>query len=156
MPAPYRIRGAVSGDIETLVSFSLREAEEAEHLALDGSAVRRGVAAAFGDPPLACYWVAETPEGQVIASISVVTEWSNFRGGHYWWIQSLFVVPEHRGRGLVELLLDHASAAAAEAGALDIRLYAHSSNERALRVYRRCGFEAAPYVIMRRRPPPSD
>lgn len=150
MAPAYRIRGAVSDDIETIVSFTLREAEEAERLILDAAAVRRGVGGAFADPPLACYWVAETPDGELVASVSVVTEWSNFRGGHYWWVQSLFVVPEHRGRGLVELLLDHVAAAAADAGALDLRLYAHASNERALRVYRRCGFEAAPYVIMRR------
>jgi ribosomal protein S18 acetylase RimI-like enzyme len=144
----YTIRAASSTDIDTLVTFTLREAYEAEGVERDEPAVRRGVLGAFGDPPLATYWVVETLEGEVIASTSVVTEWSDFRGGHYWWIQSLFIVPAHRGSGLVEWLIDDLAAKAA--GALDLRLYAHSSNERALRAYRRCGFTVAPYVIMTR------
>jgi ribosomal protein S18 acetylase RimI-like enzyme len=80
-----------------------------------------------------------------------VTEWSDFHGGQYWWIQSLFIVPEHRGTGLVELLIDHVDGQAEAAGALDLRLYAHTSNTRALHVYRRCGFDTAPYVLMRRK-----
>lgn len=150
MPPVYTIRDAVSADISTLIAFTLQEAFEAEGVERDPAAVTRGVQGAFRDPPLATYWVAETRGGAVVASTSVVTEWSDFQGGHYWWIQSLFIVPEHRGRGLVELLIDHVANAAAAAGAMDLRLYAHTSNERALRVYRRCGFTAAPYVIMTR------
>jgi GNAT superfamily N-acetyltransferase len=145
----YTIRDAVRGDIDTLVAFTLREAFEAEGVERDEAAVRRGVEGAFGDPPRARYWLVETVDDNVIASTSVVTEWSDFRGGYYWWIQSLFIVPAHRGSGLLEVLIDHLAKAAAEGGALELRLYAHSSNERALRAYRRCGFTVAPYVIMR-------
>ena len=84
------------------------------------------------------------------ASASVTTEWSNFHGGHYWWVQSLFVDPSHRGDGLVDRLLDHLAQTAAANGALDLRLYAHEVNARARRVYDRCGFTLAPYVLMRR------
>jgi ribosomal protein S18 acetylase RimI-like enzyme len=148
--ADYKIREALSADADTLVAFTLQEAFEAEGLHQDPEAVRRGVNGAFGDPPLSVYWVLEGPDGRAVASTSVVTEWSDFYGGHYWWIQSLFIVPEHRGRGLVEFLIDHLLNASKAAGALDLRLYAHSSNERALHVYRRCGFTVAPYVIMRK------
>ncbi len=146
----YTIRPAVRSDVELLIKFTLQEGHEAEGSPKDEAAVRRGVEGGFVDPPLSTYWVAESPEKAIVASTSVVTEWSDFRGGHYWWIQSLFIVPEHRGRGLVELLIDHLARAASEAGAVDLRLYAHSSNERALRVYQRCGFTVAPYVIMTR------
>jgi ribosomal protein S18 acetylase RimI-like enzyme len=146
----YTIRYATAVDIETIVGFTLEEAREAEARTLDAQAVRRGVAAAFAHPPRAVYWVAETADGGVAASASIVTEWSNFRGGEYWWVQSLYVAPAHRGKGLVDQLLEHLAAAAARAGALDLRLYAHVSNDRAHRVYERCGFERAPYVIMRR------
>jgi ribosomal protein S18 acetylase RimI-like enzyme len=141
----------VSADIDTLVAFTLQEAREAEGAEKDAAAVGRGVRAAFDDPPVATYWVAEIPDGSVVASISINTEWSDFHGGYYWWIQSLFIVPEHRGAGLVELLLDHVAKAAEASDALDLRLYAHESNQRALRVYYRCGFTAAPYIIMTRR-----
>lgn len=150
-PPPYSIRLATRDDIDTLVAFTLQEALDAERTHSTEAAVRRGVEAAFAIPPRATYWVAESIDHVVVASTSIVTEWSDFHGGDYWWVQSVFVTPEHRGGGLVDLLLDHLAALARAAGALDLRLYAHESNDRALRAYRRCGFTVAPYVIMARR-----
>jgi ribosomal protein S18 acetylase RimI-like enzyme len=63
-------------------------------------------------------------------------------------IQSLFIVPEHRGRGLVDSLLEFVATTARAAGALDLRLYVLQSNQRAIAAYRRCGFDVAPYTIM--------
>lgn len=148
VPADYTIRPATPADVDVLVAFTIQEAREAEGVEVIEASVRRGVEAAFASPPRATYWVVEDTEHHVVASASIVTEWSDFHGGDYWWVQSVFVRPEHRGRGLVDRLLDHLADAAAEAGALDLRLYAHQSNERALRVYRRCGFVQAPYVMM--------
>jgi ribosomal protein S18 acetylase RimI-like enzyme len=150
MRSEYRIRRATSSDLEAIVAFTLEEAWEAEGLELDTDSVGRGVLAGLEDPAVATYWVAEAADGRVMASASAVREWSDFKGGYYWWVQSLFVVPEHRGRGLVDLLLDTVAKAARAKGALDLRLYAHGSNARALDAYRRCGFEQTPYVIMRR------
>ena len=150
MAAAYTIRHAQPSDIDTLAAFTLQEAREAEAFDADPSAVRRGVEAAFSDLPPSTYWVAEW-DGQAVASVSAVKEWSDFRGGYYWWIQSVFVVAEHRGHGLLRLLLDHVAGVAKAAGALDLRLYAHASNERALQGYRRNGFTAAPYVLMTKR-----
>lgn len=146
----YTIRDAVAADIDSLVAFTVQEAREAEGVDADEAAVRRGVEGAFQNPPLATYWVAETDDGRPVGSTSVVTEWSDFHGGYYWWIQSLYIVAEHRGGALINLLLEHLAITAAASGALDLRLYAHTSNERALRAYRRRGFIVAPYVIMTR------
>lgn len=146
----YTIRRAVPDDVETLIAFTLREAQEAEGIELDAAAVRRGVGGAFDNPARATCWIAEDTDGRVVASTSIVTEWSNFHGGEYWWVQSLYIVPAHRGRGLVDRLLDHLWSASRAAGALDLRLYAHQSNEKALRVYTRCGFTASPYLILTR------
>jgi ribosomal protein S18 acetylase RimI-like enzyme len=151
MPSSYTIRDAIRADIDTLVAFTLQEAREAEGAEKAVHGVTRGVSAPFDDRRLASYWVAETADHQVVASISVVTEWSNFHGGDYWWIQSLFVAPEHRGSRLVDALINHVARAAGTAGALELRLYAHNSNHRALRAYQRCGFTVAPYVIMTRK-----
>lgn len=145
----YVVRDATPSDIDLLVSFTLQEAREAEGLELAEAGVRRGVEGGFGGAPFSTYWIAEA-DGRPAGSISVVREWSNFRGGQYWWVQSLFITPEHRGTGLLRRLLNHASEAARASGALDLRLYAHHSNARALRVYRREGFDASPYVIMTR------
>jgi len=144
------IRRASLEDLDTLVAFALREAREAEGADKDVQAVRRGVAAGLSEPPLARYWVAEAGNDGIVGSISVVTEWSNFHGGFYWWVQSLFVVPGRRGGGVAGALLDHVLQEARGASAVDLRLYVHTANERALRAYRRCGFEAAPYAIMRK------
>jgi ribosomal protein S18 acetylase RimI-like enzyme len=146
----YTIRRAVPDDVDTLIAFTLQEAQEAEGIELDAAAVRHGVRGAFDNPSRATCWIAEDAEGRVVASTSVVTEWSNFHGGEYWWVQSLYIVPAHRGRGLVDRLLDHLWSAAGAAGALDLRLYAHQSNEKALRVYKRLGFTASPYLILTR------
>jgi len=144
------IRKAALADIEILVDFTLKEACEAEGLEADAENVRRGVQGAFENPPLAAYWVAESPDGRVVASTSVITEWSNFHGGYYWWLQSLFIAPGHRGSGLVGQLLDHLAQVAKASGALDLRLYVHSLNGRARRAYGRYGFNEAPYSIMTR------
>lgn len=149
-PPSYTLRHAAEDDIPRLVAFTLQEARESEGYEANEAAVRRGVEGAFGERPFATYWVAECG-GEPVASISVVKEWSNFRGGHYWWIQSVFIVPEHRGTGLIAQLIDHVTSAARAGGALDLRLYAHASNDRALRAYRRCGFTTAPYELMTRR-----
>jgi ribosomal protein S18 acetylase RimI-like enzyme len=146
----YQIRKADHTDLDALVDFTLREATETESEAPEPGAVRLGVKAGIDGAAPVTYWVAQTGDGSLAGSVSVVTEWSNFRGGYYWWIQSLFILPDHRGRGLVNTLLGHVATRAAAAGALDLRLYVLESNQRAIAAYRRCGFDLLPYHIMRR------
>jgi ribosomal protein S18 acetylase RimI-like enzyme len=150
MTIAYTIRPGTAGDLDTLVAFTHAEAMDAERRGLDPAEARRGVEGAFAPVPKSRYWVVEGPKGGLVASASIVTEWSNFRGGDYWWIQSLYVTPEHRGQGLVDTLLAHLTDQARDAGALDLRLYGHDTNERALRAYKRCGFTVAPYIVMTR------
>lgn len=142
------IRDATINDVDLLVGFTLEEGREAERLELDPSAVRRGVVAAFQDPPPSRYWIAESG-GEAVAHVSVVTEWSNFTAGYYWWIQSVYIVPAHRGSGVLQQLLEHVEHVGRAEGARDIRLYVHRLNERAIRAYQRCGFTSAPYLMMR-------
>lgn len=151
MKSDYTVREAESTDIDSLVAFTVQEAKETEGDEPDKSVVTIGVQSGLDGSAPSTYWVAQSRNGQVVGSISVVTEWSNFRGGYYWWVQSLFIVPEHRGYGLVDLLLDTVADAARAARALDLRLYVLQSNQRAVAAYRRCGFEIAPYTIMVRR-----
>ena len=150
MHSAYSVRMANVSDLETIVALTMAEARDAEGADKDVGGVRRGVRMALEDPSLATYWLAERPGAGVVGSTSVVTEWSNFHGGYYWWVQSLYVVPEHRGRGLARQLLEMLAREARAAGAVDLRLYVHNSNRGALETYRRCGFEVAPYTIMTR------
>lgn len=146
-PPGYAIRPATPEDADILVAYTLSEALDAERRTLSRTDVQRGVAGGFTTPPKARYWVVESA-GSIVASTSVVTEWSNFRGGDYWWIQSLYIVPEHRGKGLVDELLRFLVNEAKAGGALDIRLYGYNTNARALRAYQRFGFREAPYLIL--------
>lgn len=148
-PGTYTMRAATPADTDTLVAFTLSEALDAERRTLSRTDVQRGVAGAFATPPKARYWVVEA-HGAIVASTSVVTEWSNFRGGDYWWIQSLYVVPEHRGTGLADVILRFLVSQAKAGGALDLRLYGFDTNARALRAYERFGFQKAPYLILTR------
>jgi L-amino acid N-acyltransferase YncA len=150
MQRSYSLRRAEVTDLETIVGFTLEEAREAEGLDKDADGIRRGVSTGLEDPSVATYWVAESSDGEIVASTSVVMEWSNFNGGYYWWVQSMYIVVAHRGRGLVDVLLDKLAEEARAAGAIDLRLYAHGSNARAIDAYRRCGFDETEYVIMRR------
>jgi len=147
----YTIRRATHDDLDVLVDFALHEAKETEGCDADPRRLRLGVKSGLEGSAPATYWMAESQNAKPVGEISVVTEWSNFRGGYYWWVQSLFIVPEHRGTGLVDLLLDFVAAESRAADALDLRLYVLQSNHRAIASYRRCGFEVAPYTIMVRR-----
>jgi L-amino acid N-acyltransferase YncA len=144
----YSIRPAAENDIETLVDFTLREAAEAEGITLSVEGATTGVRGGFATPPLSTYWVAVDATDSIVASSSVVKEWSNFHGGYYWWVQSLYILPDHRGSGLVNQLIEHLATVSRSAGALNLRLSVHSSNRRAHRAYSRCGFAKAPYLIM--------
>jgi ribosomal protein S18 acetylase RimI-like enzyme len=144
----YGIRRAQDQDLDSLVSFTVAEAREAEGAALDPSVVRRGVEAGLSNRAIAMYWVVESDQGEIVARTSALREWSDWHARYYWWIQSMYVVPDHRGRGLVERLMGAVSAEARNSGAADLRLYVHEQNSRAIRAYRRCAFSDLPYRIM--------
>jgi len=143
------IRRADLADLEQLVEFTLAEAEEAEGAGQDREKARRGIRKALEDESVALYWVIENRKEGLVGNISVVKEWSNWKAGNYWWIQSLYIKPAHRGRGLLQSLLKTITESAVQGGALDLRLYVHQDNERAIRAYRKAGFVDAQYRIMR-------
>jgi RimJ/RimL family protein N-acetyltransferase len=144
----FSVRPATIQDLNTLVSFTLTEAVEAEGVNFSEQTVRRGISAALQAPAIACYWVMENHDGVVVGSISVVREWSDWRAGYYWWIQSMFIRSDYRGQGLMRQLIATVVDAAANENALELRLYVHEDNHRAMRAYRRADFIDSPYRIM--------
>ena len=135
-------------DLDILASFTLAEAKEAEGIEGSAERIREGVRAGLADPAVAIYWVLESPDSSVVGSISVVREWSDWNAGYYWWIQSLYIKPKFRGRGLLKPLIEAVREEAKRQKALELRLYAHRSNEWALNAYRREGFRELPYQVM--------
>ena len=102
---------------------------------------------ALDDNNYATYWVLENG-GVVVGNVSVVKEWSDWNAGYYWWIQSMFIEPAHRGKGLVRLLLETVQREAAKANALELRLYVHKDNSAAISAYLKNGFCPSDYQIM--------
>jgi ribosomal protein S18 acetylase RimI-like enzyme len=145
----YFVRRANLADLEKLVSFAMLEAKEAEGIDLSLVNVRRGILAALENDALGRYWVLAKENDDIIGNISAIKEWSNFNGGYYWWIQSLFIQPEFRGLGLIQRLIDIVKEEAQKGGGLDLRLYVHGTNTRAIKAYKKSGFSESDYRIMR-------
>jgi GNAT superfamily N-acetyltransferase len=142
------IRRAKSADLESLVSFAVAEAKEAEGVKKDSERVRQGVTTALNDDSIARYWVLEKNNTGVIGSVSIVKEWSDWNSGYYWWIQNMYILPEFRGKGLMQQLIQALKDAARNEGALELRLYVHKNNAQAVSAYQKVGFFDADYRIM--------
>ncbi len=140
-----RIRPARLDDAASLVEFQLRLARETEDLELDPDTVSRGVAAVLNDPARGAYWVAEM-DGKVIASLLATTEWSDWRNATIWWIQSLYVMPEHRGQGVFRAMFRHLQGLVRECDDVaGLRLYVATENAAARRAYEALGMDGTRY-----------
>ena len=141
------IRAARSTDLEFLVEGNARMAAETEGRELDRELLAEGVAAVFGDEAKGRYFVAddgESPIGQML----ITREWSDWRCGWFWWIQSVYVVPESRDRGVFSNMYAHLVATARrDPEVCGLRLYVDVSNEHAAAVYRTIGMQEAGYSI---------
>jgi GNAT superfamily N-acetyltransferase len=144
----FAVRRASIDDLDTLVSFVTWEAREAEGLQINERIVREGIRAGIEVPDIATYWVLESEDREVVGSVSVVREWSDWNAAYYHWIQSMFIMEEYRGQGLMSLLVDAVRSQARRENGLEVRLYVHKDNMRARKAYQRDGFSEAPYQIM--------
>lgn len=140
-------RDAVRGDISAIVAFQLAMARETEAMELHRHTLRRGVEAVFEDRALGRYFVAEV-SGVVAASLMVTYEWSDWRNGLVWWIQSVYVDPQHRRTGLYARLYEHVKRLAiADEKVQGIRLYVDRRNTAAQQVYQRMGMNGEHYQV---------
>jgi len=143
-----RIRDAETADAAIIAEFNRLLAAESEDITLDPETVAGGVAALLADPSLGRYWLAER-DGEVVGQIMTTREWSDWRNGMLWWIQSVYVRPEARGRGIFSALYRHVERLARETpGIGGLRLYVDDRNERARRVYEAMGMEDGGYRVM--------
>jgi GNAT superfamily N-acetyltransferase len=142
------VRPARLEDAAFLAAGNVAMALEAEHKRLDPATVDRGVRAVLEDRAKGRYLVAEQA-GRPVGQLMITYEWSDWRNGCFWWIQSVYVLPEARRAGVFRALFRNLeSAAQSEGGICGIRLYADQDNRRALETYRRCGLSDAGYVVM--------
>lgn len=140
-------REAVREDAETIVAFQVAMANETEEIELDPNTCRKGVAAVFDDPSLGRYFVAEH-EGRVVASLLITYEWSDWRSGMVWWIQSVYVESHLRRQGVYRGLYDHVrQIARSDETIRGIRLYVDRRNTRAQKVYENLGMNGEHYLV---------
>lgn len=140
-----RIRPAYPREIGTLVEFNSAMARETEGRELDPRRLRAGVEAVFADANRGSYTVALRGE-EILGALLLTSEWSDWRNGVFWWIQSVYVVPSARRSGVFGQLYEHVLARArANPEVCGLRLYVDHANERAQEVYRKLGMHEARY-----------
>jgi ribosomal protein S18 acetylase RimI-like enzyme len=130
-----------------VADFNLRLAMETEQLRLDAGTVAKGVEAILQDKSKGLYFVAEL-EGKIAGQVMITYEWSDWRNGNLWWLQSVYVDPTFRGSGVFRALFAHVQKMAGEQpDVCGIRLYMHSENRRAKECYQRLGMRQTKYQV---------
>lgn len=143
-----QVRRAQAADAERIAEFNRRLASESEGLELDEATVRQGVRRLLENPSLGCYFLAES-SAEIVGQLGLTYEWSDWRNGLFWWIQSVYVVPEVRRAGVFRQLFHAVETQALEdPGCCGLRLYVEGENERALETYQALGLEQAPYQML--------
>lgn len=141
------IRAASPGDAAAIVDFQLRMARETEGMELDRATVTHGAEAVFADPAKGTYWVAVRGH-RIVACLLTTFEWSEWRNGTVLWIQSVYVLPGERGRGVYRALYEHLKRRVEGDSSLKgIRLYVDRRNAAAKRVYERLGMTGEHYEL---------
>ena len=138
-------RGKAS-DLDAIVRFQADMAMESEGTMLDTETLTKGVTAAISDEGKGIYLVARA-EGKGIGSLMLIREWSDWNNQWYWWIQSVYVMPEYRNQGIYRAMYTTLKDMARENGVSQIRLYADKSNVSAQHVYKRLGMHKSHYLM---------
>jgi GNAT superfamily N-acetyltransferase len=147
---PFLVRPALPEEAPILIDFQLRMARETEGLELDPEILARGVHAVFADPMKGRYWVAVAAAGggRIAGCLLTTYEWSDWRNGTILWIQSVYVLPEERGRGVYRFLYENLKRTVLGSPDLaGIRLYVDHRNETAQRAYERLGMSREHYDL---------
>lgn len=146
MTTNVSVRKATRADLESLVDGNRIMARETEGLELDADVLRAGVLAVLEDRVPAGFWVAEL-EGRVVGQLMITFEWSDWRNGMVWWIQSVHVEDSARQRGIFRQLYAFTRQQAQAAGARGLRLYVDTTNTRAQAVYAALGMNGDHYRV---------
>jgi GNAT superfamily N-acetyltransferase len=140
------VRPAQINDRNYIVQFQLAMAHETEGIDLNKTTVEKGVSAVLSDPHKGKYYVSEV-DGQIVGSLLTTFEWSDWRNGTVLWIQSVYVLPEYRRKGVYRLMYTHLKNHVNNSTNLKgIRLYADKDNFSAHKTYKNLGMSPDHYV----------
>lgn len=146
-----KIRHATRNDLDHVVAFNLALAQETEGRLLEECLVREGVQALSDNPSQGFYLVAEIQEGektQIVGQLMITYEWSDWRNGVFWWIQSVYVHPGWRKKGIFRHLFEFIRREAkARRDVVGLRLYVEEQNSQAMVIYQKLGLIPTPYQV---------
>jgi GNAT superfamily N-acetyltransferase len=146
------IRPARATDAAVIAEFNRRMARETEHKDLDPATLQAGVMAMLTGPAKGRYFVAQS-EGLVVGQLGLTLEWSDWRNGNFWWVQSVYVAEHARRQGVFRALFEHLlQTAKQELGVIGVRLYVEHENLVAQATYRQLGLAMTSYRLMERFP----
>ena len=142
------IRLATNADTHHIVRFNHAMALETEGKQLNADTLTQGVTGLLAQPELGFYLIAEM-DSQPVASLMITYEWSDWRNGLFWWIQSLYVLPEYRRQGIYKSMYQQLQTMAAEHDrpVAGFRLYVEQDNSIAQQTYRDCGMNLCHYQL---------
>ncbi len=144
---PVEVRLAEDRDAATIAEFTRNMAWETEQIHLKPETVSDGVKAVFEDPGLGFYVVA-THLGDIVACLMVTYEWSDWRNGVQWWLQSVYVSSEFRRKGIFKKLWEFTMNLASDhPDVCGVRLYVEKDNKPAQATYHSIGMEATNYLV---------
>ena len=142
-----KIRTAQPADIDSLIDFNQKMALETEGKHLDSGVLRSGVEAVFDDEGKGFYVVSDDA-GSIVGGLLVTFEWSDWRNKWFWWIQSVYIVPDARGKGIYRQMYDFVKEKAIENGNVcGFRLYVEKDNLSAQGVYESVGMKGSAYLM---------
>ena len=148
MQTSVTVRPARIADAGLIADYNRALARETEGRDLNPDRIGPGVRALLEDSTKGRYLVAEL-DGEVVGQLMVTFEWSDWRNGMFWWIQSVYVRPDRRGQGVFSALYQTVeSEARADSGVCGIRLYMEHHNDRARAAYLRMGMKPAGYEVL--------
>jgi ribosomal protein S18 acetylase RimI-like enzyme len=149
---PPILRRATPADAAVIAEFNRLLALESEGLTLDPAVLAAGVAACLADPARGFYVVAEV-DGAVVGQVCVTFEWSDWRNGWLWWIQSVYVRKDHRRNGIFRALYQHVHQQAKDDPlVVGLRLYVDHENHVAQQTYQRLGMQRTGYLVLEKCP----
>lgn len=141
------IRKAAVADIPSLVAFQQKLAQETENVTLDSAILHKGMQAMFDDPSKGFYNVVED-NGVVIGCHMITYEWSDWRNGLVWWLQSVYVIESYRKQGIFKLMYENiVRIIQNDPSLIGLRLYVDKSNARAMKVYESMGMNGEHYTV---------
>ena len=142
-----QIRLAKPQDAEVLIQFNSAMALETEGKELLPEVIGAGVRSLLRKGDFGFYVVAEE-DGRVVGSLLVTKEWSDWRNGDFWWIQSVYVRPESRRQGIYKRLYAHVQQlASGDPGVCGFRLYVERENRNAQATYGALGMKETRYLV---------